>query len=328
MLVPSLQSFDYSTTDSPLGERPTTTVAPQSLMLLNDSFMQKQASAFAQRLQREAGDDSTAQIRHAYQLALARDPTSREIELAHDLIERQTRGFEQLGGRITFRPDVPESIYNAYQDKLRAEDHLIGPRQGWSYHRGAWSKEYEGIRTVDRVRGPFALWTGAEFSGGVIEAKLMLHRAAEFASLLFRASATNGVQHGYELALDARQQTVLLRRHSTNVVVLAEAAVPIHVAISHGVKIEVGDSEIRVWLDGGEKPLLAVNDPGPIVQPGLVGIRTWGAAVSVDALAFSVGAQNFDVLADAANRTKAPRERALESLCLMLLNLNELVYVD
>src|SRR6185503_17562905 len=82
LLVPSLQSFDYSTTDSPLGERPTTTVAPQALMLMNDSFMQKQAAAFADRIEREVPARAEARIRRAYEVALARDPAQREIDLA------------------------------------------------------------------------------------------------------------------------------------------------------------------------------------------------------------------------------------------------------
>jgi hypothetical protein len=147
-------------------------------MLLNDSFVQRQATAFAARVQREARGDHEEQVRHAYKLALAREPTSHEIELARRLIANQERAFQQVSRRITFRPDVPESIYNAYQDKLRAEDHFIGPREGWSYHRGAWSKDYEGIRTVDRVRGPFALWTGRELTHGIIQAKLILHAAS------------------------------------------------------------------------------------------------------------------------------------------------------
>ena len=41
MSVPMLDAFDYSNTTSPLNERPVTTVAPQSLLLLNDDFMRE-----------------------------------------------------------------------------------------------------------------------------------------------------------------------------------------------------------------------------------------------------------------------------------------------
>jgi hypothetical protein len=157
----------------------------------------------------------------------------------------------------------------------------------------------------------------------------MLHRATEFASLLFRSSASNNVQRGYELAFDVRQQKILLRRHGPNVVTLAEAIAPIHVATLRTVKIAAREGEIRVWLDNDPNPLIVTHDPDPIIQPGQVGIRTWGSAVSVDKLTLSAGTEMFDVLASTATReVKVPAERALESLCLMLLNLNEFVYVD
>jgi hypothetical protein len=288
--------------------------------------MQRQAAALAERVEGEAGHDPTFQVRHAYQLALARDPTGREIELALQLMRRQSASFESLLRRITFRPDVSESIYNAYQDKLGAEDHLVGPRESWTYYRGDWSKDYEGIRTVNRVRGPFALWKGVEFTDGVVEAKLTLQGAAEFASLLFRASATNGVQRGYELALDARQQKILLRRHGMNVTTLTQASTPIQVGSPIRVRIEARGDEVSVWLDGQEKPSLELKDVAPIAQPGQIGVRAWGAAVNVDKLMVSTGTGTLDVL---ANRdAKTPSHCALQALCLTLLNLNELVYVD
>jgi hypothetical protein len=289
-------------------------------MLLNDSFVQRQAAAFAARVRREARGEGEEQVRQAYKLALAREPTSHEIELARQLIANQERAFEQVSRRITFRPDVPESIYNAYQDKLRAEDHFIGPREGWSYRRGAWSKDYEGIRTVDRVRGPFALWTGRE---------LILQPASEFASLIFGGRATNGLLHGYEIVLDARQQGIALLRHSTNTISLAQTPAFIRHAVPHAVKVEVREDEIRVWLDGSEQPRLEARGSAANTQPGRVGIRAWGAPVSVDELMLNAEGQWLDALASSGvGHPKPSSHRALESFCLMLLNLNELVYVD
>jgi hypothetical protein len=59
MTVPMLDTFDYSNTTSPLSERPVTTVAPQALLLLNDTFMREQAAAFADRLEKELGTVAT-----------------------------------------------------------------------------------------------------------------------------------------------------------------------------------------------------------------------------------------------------------------------------
>ena len=44
-------------------------------MLLNDRFVEAQATAFAARVAQEAGGDCAAMVTRAFQLALQRDPT-------------------------------------------------------------------------------------------------------------------------------------------------------------------------------------------------------------------------------------------------------------
>ena len=51
----------------------------QALSLLNDAVIEHSAARFAERLRREAGDDTTAQVRRAYALAFARQPTPQKI---------------------------------------------------------------------------------------------------------------------------------------------------------------------------------------------------------------------------------------------------------
>jgi hypothetical protein len=63
-----------------------TTTALQSLALLNNDFMLRQAGRWATRLEREAGADPAAQVRRAYALALARPPEDGEITAAVTLI--------------------------------------------------------------------------------------------------------------------------------------------------------------------------------------------------------------------------------------------------
>ena len=55
-------------------------------------------------------------------------------------------------------------------------------------------------------------------------------------------------------------------------------------------------------------------------------MRAWGAAVSVDDLVLRPdGASSMAVLDE---QLAAPDRRALQAFCLLLLNLNEVVYVD
>jgi hypothetical protein len=79
--VPLLSNHDQATTDSPCAMRFTSTVPTQALGMLNSEFMEEQASLFAKRLQREAGDTPEAQIRRGLQLAFQRPPAPKEIAL-------------------------------------------------------------------------------------------------------------------------------------------------------------------------------------------------------------------------------------------------------
>jgi hypothetical protein len=89
LLPPLLETFDYTTTTLPIGERPVTTVAPQSLMLLNDAWVQEVAGNFADRLLHEAGADPSAQVKRGFALALQRPPSPRELEAALAMLQQQ-----------------------------------------------------------------------------------------------------------------------------------------------------------------------------------------------------------------------------------------------
>ena len=69
--------------------RLTTTTALQSLALMNNGFMLKQAEYFARRVQLEAGSEIPAQVCHAFSLAFQRQPDSEELKGAVELVRQQ-----------------------------------------------------------------------------------------------------------------------------------------------------------------------------------------------------------------------------------------------
>ena len=71
-----------------------TTTALQSLALLNNDFMLRQAGHWAERLEREAGQDPASQVRRAYDLALAREPDEAELAAAEATVK--SAGLVQL----------------------------------------------------------------------------------------------------------------------------------------------------------------------------------------------------------------------------------------
>jgi hypothetical protein len=69
--------------------RNVTTTALQSLALLNNEFMLKQAGYFADRVRAEAGDDPPAQARRAVALAFSREATAAEAKRAAEFIRHE-----------------------------------------------------------------------------------------------------------------------------------------------------------------------------------------------------------------------------------------------
>jgi mono/diheme cytochrome c family protein len=86
--VPLLETFDFASPDKSTAARSTTTIAPQALILLNSSFMEEQSAAFAERLLREAGPDSAANVERVFRLALGRGPSPRERQIAWEYLGR------------------------------------------------------------------------------------------------------------------------------------------------------------------------------------------------------------------------------------------------
>lgn len=101
LVVPFLEVLDVCDTTRSTELRNRTTIAPQALTLFNGDFANRQARHFAERLMREAGDDSARQIELAYQLTLCRSPSASETAtmqrfLADAAGENRRLALEQL----------------------------------------------------------------------------------------------------------------------------------------------------------------------------------------------------------------------------------------
>lgn len=91
-LPPMLVAFDAPDTLQSLGLRSSTTVAPQSLLLMNNPLVRDAAKSLAKR----AGSVPSANsVRQAYLFALDRDPTPAETQMAYTFIKIQGAKYEQ-----------------------------------------------------------------------------------------------------------------------------------------------------------------------------------------------------------------------------------------
>jgi len=80
------EQFDFPDPTTPTGHRNSTTVAPQSLLMMNSELVMDSADALVQRL-RDLSLDKSARIQWAYQLAFGREPTQSEVQRAIAFVE-------------------------------------------------------------------------------------------------------------------------------------------------------------------------------------------------------------------------------------------------
>jgi hypothetical protein len=102
-LVPAMQAFDAPEPLVSQGTRPTTTVAPQALFLMNSPQVRSWAGAFAKRNSPTPGAPPADAVARAYAVALNRAPTKRERADAVAFIEEQTARY-----RAEQKPDARE----------------------------------------------------------------------------------------------------------------------------------------------------------------------------------------------------------------------------
>ncbi|HEX4129022.1 MAG TPA: DUF1553 domain-containing protein [Pirellulales bacterium] len=90
-----LEAFDAPAMSSACNceARSVSTVAPQSLILMNSDFLLEQASFLAERLEQQAPSNLKSQISLAWRLAFAREPEAAEIDAALAFLKEQIAGF-------------------------------------------------------------------------------------------------------------------------------------------------------------------------------------------------------------------------------------------
>lgn len=93
-LIPMMMLFDWPEHLVSIGQRSSTTVAPQALAFMNGPQTRQYAEGFAKRL---SGLKRVEGIRQAYLLAFARAPSERETTLSSAFLDKQAAGYKQKG---------------------------------------------------------------------------------------------------------------------------------------------------------------------------------------------------------------------------------------
>jgi hypothetical protein len=93
-LIPFLQVFDTPEPLASVGQRPSTTIAPQALILMNNPRVREYAKAFAQRIAADESETVEAIVRRGYVTAVARQPTDDELAASTSFVEQQAASYQ------------------------------------------------------------------------------------------------------------------------------------------------------------------------------------------------------------------------------------------
>jgi hypothetical protein len=97
MPLPMMEAFDLPVMKPNCDARRCTTVAPQSLLFLNNEFIIKQGAMLADRLQAQPGSPEE-KIGRAWQLLFAAPPTEAEVKASQAYLVAQTENFRKQTG--------------------------------------------------------------------------------------------------------------------------------------------------------------------------------------------------------------------------------------
>ena len=127
-----LRTFDFPLMRSSVEQRPTSIVPQQYLFLLNSSFVEERARAFAASLI-QSGENDADRIRIAYQRALGREPSPTELALGLAFVKGDQRPIES---------EAAETEVVAQSERA---DQLLADFEGENY--GAWVATGEAFGT-------------------------------------------------------------------------------------------------------------------------------------------------------------------------------------
>lgn len=322
---PVLELFDCPEGAEPVGRRVVTTTPSQALTLWNGMFTGRVARSLAARVAAQAPASPREWVRRAFELVLARAPSEQETASCVAFLAAQEADFARVLDPLRFRPLVPRRLQFDFLRALPPAEALFGPRQGWTYVLGRWDLPYNDTREASDLAGPAALLEAPAFADGTVRARVRLAPDTSHAGLLLRAHPHRGGFVGYQLVLDSAAGRLGWWAHTNGEEEPHELA-GIDLAIPSGdwlaieVALEGATASVRVEGQERLRVRLLENDTS-----GRLGFRAVGGTLEVAALELTSGETTLRVQGDP---TGSPAHRALESLCTVLLQSNELAWVD
>ena len=361
LLPPLMTVFDFSDTTLPCAQRDVTTVAPQALALLNNEFVHERSQSLARRVA-VLGGDRSAQVRQAWLLALGRPATEREVQagLAH-WQQQQEAWTRRTAEAPEVAPPANMPVKAALALHLRADRELErnadgvvarwGDLSGRGHHATApksgksprWKAEGLGGQAAVQFdgEGEFLQLAGQVVAG---QAATIVAVATDRATGRHRGIVSNwdGAAGNSTTSLFLGTTGQGLVRVSDDFTTAGELATPEQpfaltaVMGPHGVAVWQNDREISRRGNGLSPRNLTT--PWVVGQQGNIQGEYWNGELA-ELIVFDRELDDSERLAvwnylrgryELMPREPVvpPEELGLASLCHVLLNTNEFLYVD
>jgi len=94
-LIPMMTQFDAPDSLQGLGRRVNTTVAPQALLIMNNTQIRAGAQAFAKRLGAKARKSVEDAVKSIYETALGRAPDKAELRDAVEFLKQEAATYDK-----------------------------------------------------------------------------------------------------------------------------------------------------------------------------------------------------------------------------------------
>jgi hypothetical protein len=362
LLPPLMTTFDFVDTTLPCGRRDVSTVAPQALALMNNAFVHEQSQRLAKAVAASAGSDLDEQVDAAWRLALGREPSSTEHRAGVEHVRDQAEHFEQLPPTP---PPPPGRILEAgLVQHLRASEGVETDESGgvvrWRDLSGA---EHDAAQS-DPIRRPQRIADGMngrptlrfdgqrrflESAGQVLTSQHFTVFAvvtdaggtASHRTLFSNWSARDGNIFTAVFLGTTGDSAVRLTDDFAGVGQLQEPSKPF---LLSGVSADQGAFLFQNLRELAHKssPLSVRNlstnyvigqqgnIDGEYWRGDLAELVVYDRALTDDerTIVSRALSERYDLWHEPVSVPKTPQQLAMESLCHVLLNCNEFVYVD
>ncbi len=115
-----LEPFDLAAVSPNCDRRTSSTVAPQSLLMMNNEVILTLAERFASRVLRDVGSESSGQVAHAWTLAFGTPPDEDELRAGVSLLGNQRKHFQQAAADVAANAKPNDKAIASASPELQA----------------------------------------------------------------------------------------------------------------------------------------------------------------------------------------------------------------